>query len=62
MCRNSANLTQHDPPLLYNLNHDPGELNPLDAEQSPYKEIVAEIDEVSSSSLPFVCKTLSVCN
>ena len=48
MCRKSATLVQHNPPLLYNLNHDPGELNPLNATQFPYKEIVNEIDKVSS--------------
>lgn len=47
MCRSSANITKHDPPLLYNLNHDPGELNPLRTTESPYKEILAEIDQVS---------------
>ena len=47
-CKSTSKLAKHDPPLLYDLNHDPGELNPLDATQSPYKEIVKEIDEVSS--------------
>jgi len=47
MCRPSANLTKHDPPLLYNLNHDPGELNPLGTTESPYKEILVEIDQVN---------------
>ena len=50
MCRHSAKLVQHDPPLLYNLNHDPGELNILNATQSPYNEIVKEINKVSSCS------------
>ena len=48
ICRKSSELTPHDPPLLYNLNHDPGELNPLGTTESPYKEIVAEIDKVRS--------------
>ena len=39
-------LSKHDPPLLYDLNHDPGELNPLKTTESPYKEILAEIDKV----------------
>lgn len=53
MCRPSTKLTQHNPPLLYNLNHDPGELNPLNATLSPYKEIVEEIDKVSSCNRKF---------
>ena len=28
-CRSSLNLTRHDPPLLYDLWLDPGEMNPL---------------------------------
>ena len=54
MCR--GNLTKHDPPLLYDLNHDPGELNPLRTEESPYKEIVAEINKVS-----YICNVLEPC-
>ena len=41
-----GDLMKHDPPLLYDLNHDPGELNPLKTTESPYKEILAEIDKV----------------
>ena len=48
MCRSSAKLVQHDPPLLYNLDHDPGELNLLNATQFPYNKIVEEINKVSS--------------
>ena len=48
MCKSSAKQTKHDPPLLINLNEDPGELNPLNAKESPYKEIVQTIDEVGS--------------
>lgn len=47
MCKNPKNITKHDPPLLYDLNHDPGELNPLRTTRSPYKEILAEINQVS---------------
>ena len=47
ICRPTSPLVQHDPPLLYNLNQDPGELNPLNATESPYDEIVAEIDQVN---------------
>ena len=39
-------VIKHDPPLLYDLNQDPGELNPLKITESPYKEILAEIDKV----------------
>lgn len=49
MCRPSTKLTQHNPPLLYNLNHDPGELNPLNATLSPYKEIVEEINKIKAN-------------
>ena len=47
MCKNPRNITKQDPPLLYDLNQDPGELNPLRTTRSPYKEILAEIDQVS---------------
>ena len=46
MCNGSTGLTKQDPPLLYNLNADPGELNPLDVAKSPYNEILAKIDLV----------------
>ncbi|XP_065912203.1 arylsulfatase A-like isoform X2 [Dysidea avara] len=48
MCKGSAKETRHDPPLLFNLNEDPGELNPLNVKESPYKEIVQTIDEIKA--------------
>jgi len=46
VCKVSAGTVQHDPPLLFNLNYDPGELNPLGTKESPYKEILETIDGV----------------
>ena len=39
-------MVEHDPPLLFNLNYDPGELNPLGTKESPYKEVLNTINEV----------------
>ena len=55
-CRHTAKQQQHDPPLLYNLNHDPGELNVLNATKSPYNEIVKEINMVSSCNNFVLCE------
>ena len=46
-CKASAGTVKHDPPLLFNLNYDPGELNPLNTTESPYNEIVKTINKVS---------------
>ena len=48
MCRPSTKETKHDPPLLFNLDYDPGELNPLNTKESPYKEILQTINEVGN--------------
>ena len=45
-CNYTENATHYDPPLLYNLNQDPGEMNPLDTSGSPYIEIVDTINQV----------------
>jgi len=45
-CKSSAGTVQHDPPLLFNLDYDPGELNPLNTTESPYKDIVKTITKV----------------
>ena len=44
VCRSNASLVAHDPPLLFNLNADPGELRPLDA--SKYKRVLEKIEMV----------------
>lgn len=54
VCRRSTTQTKHDPPLLFNLNDDPGELNPLNTNEIPYKEILQTINEVR-----IVCCTTS---
>ena len=46
-CKFTAGTVKHDPPLLFNMNNDPGELNPLDTEEPPYSEIVKTINEVN---------------
>ncbi|XP_065912199.1 arylsulfatase A-like isoform X2 [Dysidea avara] len=48
MCRPSTKETKHDPPLLFNLDYDPGELNPLNTKESPYKEILQTINEIKA--------------
>ncbi|XP_065912196.1 arylsulfatase A-like [Dysidea avara] len=45
-CKASAGTVKHDPPLLFNLNYDPGELNPLNTTESPYNEIVKTINKI----------------
>jgi len=46
-CKVTAGTVEHDPPLLFNVNTDPGELNPLDTEEPPYNEIVKTINKVN---------------
>ncbi|XP_065912186.1 arylsulfatase A-like [Dysidea avara] len=45
-CNYTKNATHYDPPLLFNLNQDPGELNPLNTSGFPYKEIVDTINQI----------------
>ena len=45
-CKASTKTVKHDPPLLFNLNYDPGELNPLNTVESPYNDVVKTINEV----------------
>ena len=35
-CRNTTNITLHDPPILYDLWMDPGEMTPLDPHENYY--------------------------
>jgi len=44
VCRSNTSLEAHDPPLLYNLHEDPGELNELDPDE--YADVLEQIDEV----------------
>ena len=44
MCRSSTPLEAHDPPLLYNLHTDPGELYELDPDE--YADVLDKIDRV----------------
>jgi len=44
MCRPFTRQAEHDPPLLFNLDYDPGELDSLDT--TDYEEILQTIDEV----------------
>ena len=45
-CKASARTVKHDPPLLFNLNYDPGELNPLNTTEPPYNDVVKAINKV----------------
>ncbi|EGD74536.1 hypothetical protein PTSG_05900 [Salpingoeca rosetta] len=42
-CRSNTSVTTHDPPLLFNLYHDPGEHVPLDSTDPKFKFIVAKL-------------------
>lgn len=46
MCRSNTPLEAHDPPLLYNLHTDPGELYELDPDE--YADVLGKIDRVSN--------------
>ena len=45
VCRSNTPLVAHDPPLLFNLNADPGELRPLDA--TKYIRVLEKIEMVN---------------
>ena len=47
VCRYNTSLEAHDPPLLYNLHTDPGELNELDSDE--YADVLETIDQVRKS-------------
>ena len=44
MCRSNTPLEAHDPPFLYNLHTDPGELYELDPDE--YADVLSKIDRV----------------
>ena len=44
VCRDNYTLHQYDPPLLYDLHHDPGEIYNLDVTE--YKEVMDQITKV----------------
>lgn len=44
-----AKPTAHDPPLLFNVNHDPAEANPLNTTLTPYDDIVSYIATTAQS-------------
>ena len=49
VCRDSYKLHYYDPPLLYDLHHDPGEIYNLDVKE--YQDIMVEINKVQYSWL-----------
>lgn len=46
VCRENTSLVYHDPPLLFNLNSDPGELYPLDTTE--YPRVLERIEMVNT--------------
>ena len=44
VCRDNYTLHYYDPPLLYDLHHDPGEIYNLDVTE--YKEVINQINKV----------------
>ena len=46
MCRSNYNLHQQNPPLLFNLEEDPGEVRNLDTQQQQYANVIKHIDQV----------------
>ncbi|XP_003387234.3 PREDICTED: arylsulfatase A-like [Amphimedon queenslandica] len=46
LCRNTTELTAHDPPLLFNLWTDPGERDPLTENDSMYYYLLEKMDEL----------------
>lgn len=47
VCRSNYSKHAYDPPLLYNLHHDPGEIYPLDTTMPEYQVILKTIMSVS---------------
>ena len=46
VCRSNYSLHTYDPPLLYNLHSDPGEIYNLDANSTEYADVMNEITKV----------------
>lgn len=46
VCRGNYSFHTYDPPLLYNLHTDPGELYALDSKSTEYTDVMTEIQKV----------------
>jgi hypothetical protein len=45
---NSPSLQQHNPPIVYQVEHDPSELYPLDHGDPDYEKVMVEIYKASN--------------
>ena len=46
VCRGNYSFHEYDPPLLYNLHTDPGEIYALDSKSTEYDDVMKEIQKV----------------
>ena len=46
VCRSNYTVRAHNPPLLFNLNLDPGEIYPINSGSSEYNTVMAQITKV----------------
>ena len=62
VCRGNYTLHSYDPPLLYNLHSDPGEIYTLDVKE--YSDVMKQIEMVSCAilTLTWVVCVFSYCN
>ena len=63
MCRGNYSFHVYDPPLLYNLHTDPGEIYALDSKSTEYANVMEEIQKVSTNTyiyydmgIPYIMK------
>lgn len=47
VCRGNYSFHEYNPPLLYNLHTDPGELYALDSNSTEYNDVMSEIQKVN---------------
>ena len=59
VCRDNFTLHHYDPPLLYDLHHDPGEIYNLDVKK--YQDVMDEISKVQLVDRLGHVNVVSVC-